>query len=170
MNKVLVAVGVCGALVLPGSALATPNGTDVKNAAKECRTEQGTTDAERQAFSAKYGANDNDRNAFGKCVSTRARDEEAERHAAKRAARHACASRKHGKGHAYGRCVKSKTKAFERKADREDRREIESEHSAARACEQEKSQLGSDAFAEKYGKNRNQRNAFGKCVSKMARS
>jgi hypothetical protein len=170
MYRVLVAVGACGALMLSGTALAKPNGTDFKNAASECRMEQGTTDAERQAFSAKYGANDNDRNAFGKCVSTRARDEEAERHAAKRAARHACAKRKHGKGHAYGRCVKSKTKAFEKKADREDRREIKSEHSAARACEQEKSQLGSNAFADKYGKNRSQRNAFGKCVSKMARS
>jgi hypothetical protein len=62
------------------------------------------------------------------------------------------------------------TKAFEKKADREDRREIESEHGAARACEQEQSQLGSDAFAGRYGKNRGKRNAFGKCVSEMARS
>jgi hypothetical protein len=170
MSKVLVALGVCGALVLPAGAVATPNGTDTRSAAKECRTEQGTTDATRQAFAEKYGSNANDRDAFGKCVSSRARQKEAERHAARRAARHACASRKHGKGHAYGRCVKSKTKAFEKKADSEDRREIESEHSSARACAQERDQSGSDAFAEKYGKNRNQRNAFGKCVSKMARS
>src|SRR3954464_1299118 len=161
MRKGLVVLGMCGALVLPAGAFATPSGTDTKNAAKECRTEQGTTDAERQAFAAKYGANENDRNALGKCVSTRARDEEAERHAAKRAARHACAQRKHGKGHAYGRCVKSKTKAFERKADSEDRREIQSEHSAARTCAQERS-TDSNAFAEKHGTNRSKRNAFGK--------
>jgi hypothetical protein len=162
MNRILVAVGVCGALVLPAGAAASPSGTDRENAAKECRT--------KKAFDTKYGTNENDANAFGKCVSTRARDEEAERHASKRAARHACASRKHGKGHAYGRCVKSKTKAFEERADSEDRREIESEHSSARACAQERDQMGSDAFAEKYGTNRNKRNAFGKCVSKMARS
>ena len=54
-----------------------------------------------------------------------------------------------------------KTKAFEKKADGEDRREFESEHSAAHA---------SDAFAGKHGTNRSKRSAFGNCVSKMARS
>jgi hypothetical protein len=47
--------------------------------------------------------------------------------------------------------VKSKTKAFEEKADSTDRRETESEHNSARACAKEP-------------------DAFGKCVSKMARS
>lgn len=170
MKRVLVAAGVCGALVLPAGAIASPGGSDTKNAAKECRMEQGTTDATRQAFANKYGTNDNHANAFGKCVSSRARDEEAEHTAATKTARRACASRQHGKGHAYGRCVKSKTKALEKKADSEDRREIESEHKSADACATERDQLGSDAFAEKYGTNRNKRNAFGKCVSKMARS
>jgi hypothetical protein len=170
MSRALVALGVFGALALPAGAMAGPTETDRKNAAKECRAEQGTTDATKQAFADKYGTNANDANAFGKCVSTRARDEEAERKAARKAAKRACQPRKRGKGHAYGRCVKRKQKAFERKADREDRREIKSEQNASRTCSEERAQMGDDAFAEKYGKNRNKRNAFGKCVSEKARS
>jgi hypothetical protein len=124
MRKSLIALGMFGALALPGGAMGTPNHTDTGNAAKECRAEQGTTDATRQAFAQKYGTNENDANAFGKCVSARARAEESQR----KAARRACAARKHGKGHAYGRCVKSKQKALKRKPDREDNKKVESEH------------------------------------------
>jgi hypothetical protein len=42
---------------------------EIVNAAKECKTERGTTQATRTAFDARYGTNDNKRNAFGKCVS-----------------------------------------------------------------------------------------------------
>jgi hypothetical protein len=35
----------------------------------------------------------------------------------------------------------------------------------AKACKAERATLGEDAFAAKYGTNRNGRNAFGKCVS-----
>src|SRR3954469_20661326 len=35
----------------------------------------------------------------------------------------------------------------------------------AKACKTERVRLGADAFAAKYGTNRNGRNAFGKCVS-----
>jgi hypothetical protein len=166
MRRGLVVVGLVGALVLPGAAMAQ-TGTDAKNAAKECRMEQGTTDATREAFGLKYGTN---ANAFGKCVSTRARDEQAERRAAKRAARHACKTRKHGKGHAYGRCLAKKQAAFERKADREDRREIQSEQNAAQKCAEERAQKGDDAFEQDHGTNKNKRNACGKCVSELARS
>jgi hypothetical protein len=43
--------------------------SEIVNAAKQCRTERGTTDASREAFRNKYGTNHNKRNAFGKCVS-----------------------------------------------------------------------------------------------------
>ena len=43
------------------------------NAAKQCKTERGSTDASRQAFANKYGTNANKRNAFGKCVSKTAK-------------------------------------------------------------------------------------------------
>jgi hypothetical protein len=36
---------------------------------------------------------------------------------------------------------------------------------AAKECAQERKAMGKQAFAEKYGTNRNGRNAFGKCVS-----
>jgi hypothetical protein len=170
MRKSLIALGILVALALPAGAMGTPNGTDTKNAAKECRAERGTTDATKEAFAEKYGTNKNHANAFGKCVSSRARAEESERKAARKAARRACAARKHGKGHAYGRCVKAKQKALKRKADRKDAQEIKSEHNAARTCAEERELTGRDAFADKYGTNHNKRNAFGKCVSKLARS
>jgi hypothetical protein len=169
MGRGLIALGIVGALALPGAAMASENDTAAKNAAKECRAEQGTTDATREAFAQKYGTNGNDANAFGKCVSSRTRDEKAERKAAKKAARHACKARKHGKGHAYGRCLAKKQKAFERKADSEDRREIQSEHNAARKCAEERDQKGKDAFGQEHGTNKNKRNAFGKCVSQKAK-
>jgi hypothetical protein len=48
------------------------------NAAHECRDERGDTDESREAFRAKYGTNANKRNAFGKCVSQKAKAERAE--------------------------------------------------------------------------------------------
>ncbi|MFL5889850.1 MAG: hypothetical protein ACJ76M_12305 [Solirubrobacteraceae bacterium] len=46
-----------------------------KNAAKECATER-TADAD--AFREKYGTNANKRNAFGKCVSQKVREDDTE--------------------------------------------------------------------------------------------
>jgi hypothetical protein len=45
------------------------------SAAKQCKTER---DADRDAFTAKYGTNHNKRNAFGKCVSKTAKAQEQE--------------------------------------------------------------------------------------------
>jgi hypothetical protein len=41
--------------------------------------------------------------------------------------------------------------------------------SPAQQCRAERAQMGADAFKDKYGTNKNKRNAFGKCVSKKAR-
>ena len=46
-----------------------------KNAAKECATERS---ADADAFREKYGTNANKKNAFGKCVSQKARESETE--------------------------------------------------------------------------------------------
>jgi hypothetical protein len=51
------------------------------NAARECREERGDTEASREAFRAKYGTNENGRNAFGKCVSEKAKAKQAEQDA-----------------------------------------------------------------------------------------
>ncbi len=49
-----------------------------KNAARECREERGDTDASREAFRETYGTNANKSNAFGKCVSGKAKAKNAE--------------------------------------------------------------------------------------------
>ena len=43
-----------------------------KNAAKKCAAERGEMGTE--AFAAEYGSNANRRNAFGRCVSKKARE------------------------------------------------------------------------------------------------
>jgi hypothetical protein len=45
----------------------------LENAAKQCKEERGDTEDSRAAFREKYGANENGRNAFGKCVSQKVR-------------------------------------------------------------------------------------------------
>jgi hypothetical protein len=40
---------------------------------------------------------------------------------------------------------------------------------ASRKCRAERNRIGADAFAQKYGSNKNKRNAFGKCVSGKAK-
>jgi len=121
---------VTGALVaclaVPATAFAgEPTEKHKTNAAKECKAERGDTDATREAFAAKYGTNKNGKNAFGKCVSARAKEEHAERKAAKR--------------------------------------------SGSKDCREERKEIGVEAFREKYGTNKNGKNAFGKCVSKHAK-
>jgi hypothetical protein len=78
----------------------------------------------------------NGRNAFGKCVARKSREEETERNQAADNAARQC------------------------KAERE---------SLGAQVFQDKD-LGRSEFADKYGTNRNKRNAFGKCVSKLTRS
>ncbi len=46
---------------------------DRTNAAEACDEERGDTEATEDAFGEKYGANANDKNAFGKCVSQKAK-------------------------------------------------------------------------------------------------
>jgi hypothetical protein len=59
------------------------------------------------------------------------------------------------------RCVRQK--AAEEAEERKDAR------TNAAKCKAERDEIGAKAFAEKYGKNRNVRNAFGKCVSTKVR-
>ena len=73
MNKHITTFVLLGCLALPAQALGEPTQNDRQNAAQECREERGSTQAELDAFRAKYGTNHNKRNAFGKCVSQHAR-------------------------------------------------------------------------------------------------
>jgi hypothetical protein len=58
------------------------------------------------------------------------------------------------KYHSMSRCVRQKAAA-----------QNAAEKNAAKECAAERSSIGEAAFAAKYGTNRNDRNAFGKCVS-----
>src|SRR4051794_26284869 len=91
MRSTLILAGVAGALFTPAAARAgTPTPTDRHNAAQECRFERGSTAATREAFAARYGTGASKRNAFGKCVSAKARDEAAEHTDAEASAPQAC--------------------------------------------------------------------------------
>jgi hypothetical protein len=185
-KRLLIALGLLGCLALPATAFGhPPSNADKQNAAKECKSERGTTDATKEAFAVKYGTNGNKKNAFGKCVSRRARDEQAERHAAKRNASRDCREErkadadafrlKYGtpKSHyknAFGKCVSQKAKKKKAAADKRDRAEIKREHNAAKACAEERSQ-GEAAFEQTYGTPKSKHNnAFGKCVSQHVKS
>ena len=174
------------ALTVPaGAAADQPTTTDSRNAAKECKAERGTTDATQLAFAQKYGTNANDKNAFGKCVSGKAREEAAERRAARRTAQRDCRTergqlgedafrQKYGtnknKRNAFGKCVSKGAKKNKAEADQQDAQKITELKNAAQRCKAERDQMGDQAFEQKYGTNKNKNNAFGKCVSQTARS
>jgi hypothetical protein len=83
MKKITLFIGFALVLVLPAVAAAKPHPDkgDKRAAKAECKTLRGHSAAERAedagAFSEKYGTNANKRNAFGKCVSQKARENEA---------------------------------------------------------------------------------------------
>jgi len=100
-----------------------------RNAAKDCREERGDTDASIAAFRDKYGTNASKKNAFGKCVSQKAKakrqeqdqEDAAEAETAKNAAQECDAERSadrktfedtygtnHNKKNAFGKCVSQK--------------------------------------------------------------
>ena len=113
-----------GKCVSKHAKLAAAAGT---NAAKTCATEQAMAEADfRAAHSGKsfaefYGQNKNDRNAFGKCVSTKANAATLAAEAATLKAAKTCkteraadktafTARYGGKASAFGKCVSSKSK------------------------------------------------------------
>jgi len=59
----------------PGKSANASGQSAEKNAAKVCKAERGTTTQTRDAFKEKYGTNANKANAFGKCVSMKAKKE-----------------------------------------------------------------------------------------------
>jgi hypothetical protein len=155
---------VAGALAAPAIARADTTPTDQRNAAQECRFERGSTDATREAFALQYGTNHNHKNAFGKCVSAKAREESQERADAAANAPQACraeqgttdesraafaqkyGTNKNGKN-AFGKCVSAKAQELKATADEQDHAQARARKAAANKC------------AGKHGK------ALGKCVS-----
>ena len=188
MLKSLALAGVLGALAVPAVAQAgeTPTSADRQNATTECRMERGGTAATREAFNARYGSNANHHNAFGKCVSANAREEAQERESAEGGAAKTCRTeqgttpatraafiQKYGTGknkhNAFGKCVSQAAQAAKDAADQQDSDEAAARKSAAKTCDEERGDTATSkaAFAAKYG---TKRNAFGKCVSKLAKT
>jgi hypothetical protein len=111
----------------PKSATATQAQSADKNAAKACKAERESMGVE--AFQKKYGTNKNLKNAFGKCVSSKSKDEKDEDDdkdekssgagkacKAERASMGAEAfAKKYGTNHnlknAFGKCVSGKSKS-----------------------------------------------------------
>lgn len=108
---------------------AQTSSTAAKNAAKACRAEQEDANFAAghggKSFDDYYGTNGNKRNAFGKCVSAKAKGQVEAQQAATL--------------------------------------------NAAKQCKAERAKDPA-AFAKAYGTNANKRNAFGKCVSKLAKA
>jgi len=190
-RRVIGAGALVMALAIPAFASADkPTQTDRHNAAQECRFERGTTSDSQMAFRAKYGTNANHRNAFGKCVSATAKEEADQREDALKNAAKECKAEQalsdedfedllpehagetfesfygtnENLSNAFGKCVSTKAKAKKEEMDEEDEEDAEDIKQAAKECMAERRD-GIDAFRQKYGTNKNKRNAFGKCVS-----
>jgi hypothetical protein len=176
MKRITVAVGLIAALALPAGAMAKPNNDDEQAAQKQCKVERGKTNATREGFKALYGS-------MSRCVRKNAAEEEAERGKAKSNAARACKAEretlgeqafanKYGenknKKNAFGKCVSTKARELKAEMDAEDEKQAAELKNAAKKCAAERRTMGEGPFAEKYGTNRNKRNAFGECVSREA--
>lgn len=103
--------------------------TDATNAAKQCRAEQQDANFaathDGKTFAQFYGTNPNGKNAFGKCVSAKAKTAANERKAAEVSAAKDCRTERNlgatafkakygtnpNKSNAFGKCVSAKAKA-----------------------------------------------------------
>ncbi len=171
--KTLTTLTLVGVLALSTNAFA-----DTPSASQQCRTERSAMGTE--VFRQTYGTNHNKHNAFGKCVAKRAQATTAAAHAAKQNASQQCTTEesadpaafkaKYGTGkkgaNAHGKCVSQKAKA---KTAAVVKHEVAADVHAAKSCKAER-KADPAAFKEKYGTNKNKRNAFGKCVSKQAKA
>ena len=180
--KTFTTFALIGALALSTAAFAdaSPSSSSpgAPSASKQCRTERSAMGIE--VFRQTYGTNHNKRNAFGKCVSKREQATTDAAHEAKQNASQECKTEesadpaafkeKYGTGkngaNAHGKCVSQKAKAKTAEVVKD---EVAADVHAAKSCKAER-KADPAAFKEKYGTNKNKRNAFGKCVSKQAKA
>ena len=177
MKNMTLVTGLAFALMLPTVAVAkpSPDGGDKRAAKAECKTLRGQTAATREAFRALQ-------RSFVACVKAKAVEEAKEGQSAHKNASQECREERaagvdafnalYGKNangrNAFGKCVSQKAREKEAAADEQDAEDAADQKSAAKECATERS-AGEDAFAEEYGTNANNRNAFGKCVSQTVR-
>jgi hypothetical protein len=185
MVKRITTIGcvLAAALVVPVIASAALSPTDYKNSSKFCKALRADMGA--SLFKTTYGTNHNHSNAHGKCVSKYVKLEDqvhafarseckteqaadptgfAERFGSDQGGSNNNHPNSNGSDkNALGKCTSQKARAQEVKKQ-------DQIVSAARDCRGERSDLGADAFRAKYGKNHNDRNAFGKCVSQKVKN
>ena len=163
------------AMVLPVAAMAEDaSPSDKLNGSRACQALKTSLGAN---FAATYGTNADKSNAFGKCVSQWTQTEHKNRVAAQTECKAEQADPNFAASHdgktfaqfygvgknganALNRCVQSKRAA-------ESAEQQEKVENAARKCKAERKSLGAEPFKTKYG---GTSNAFGKCVSKLARA
>ena len=133
MTKWAIALLAAAALVLPATAYAD-QGNSSKSPAQQCRAERT---ANPTGFKEKYGTNHNKSNAFGKCVSQKAkehedgddndgdnRDNAAELCRAERSKDAAAFKEKYGTNHnkanAFGKCVSATAHSLNRSDEDDD--------------------------------------------------
>lgn len=175
----LIAIAAFFCLAVP-AAFAVPPAGDEQNAAKKCKAERAAMGV--ALFNAEHGTNANKKNAFGKCVSSTAKvleeqDAEDELNAAKQCKAERAAmgveafNAEHGtnknKKNAFGKCVSGKVKELAQEHEAEEQAEL----NAAKKCKAERGTTATsiEAFNIEHGTNKNKKNAFGKCVSKLAK-
>jgi hypothetical protein len=175
MTRVLIAVGVIAALLVPATATAKVTRTDKQNAKKECkalRKAAGKTNFARLMHTSK-------RKAYGLCVKRKSREESRERRASHSAAVEHCRDVWGIPGspewfektappprNEFGKCVSDEARKNKEDMDEHDQNVI----NAARHCRTEHANdlLTNPDWVNSLNKN-NKKNAFGKCVSWHAR-
>jgi hypothetical protein len=185
MKKLLTIACTTAALAAP--AVASASNDPATNASKFCKQLAGASGGKHsESFAAAVrvmfpnAKRVSAKNAFGKCVSAKTRENtgetnQAEEHAQKNAAKE-CKAQRSGdpagfaaqwgdKKNAYGKCVSGTARKHEQEAAEQEQTEDTNTVNAARTC---KAQRKDDAagFADQWG---TKGNAFGKCVSATAR-
>ena len=179
MRKTLIAAFAAASLAVPAGAVAAdePSQENKDNAAELCRALRESAGVEN--FRSMFGTNESGKNAFGKCVSQKAKKDQKQEETAKANAAKECKAEreadpaafkeKYGTGekksNAYGKCVSQTAKQKKAEADATEEERVTN---AAQDCRAEK-KADSDAFKEKYGTIANKKNAFGKCVSQKVK-
>jgi hypothetical protein len=172
MKTMLAVTGLAVVFVLPTGVVAKPDQSEKDAAKQQCQDERGTSKATKAAFRANY-------DGFADCMGKKAAEEEAENEEAQKNAAKECkaersadpdgfketyGTNKNDKN-AYGKCVSSKASQKKAEMDAADAQEIAETKKAAKQCAAERKDLGKEEFRKKYGTNKNDGNAFGKCVS-----
>jgi hypothetical protein len=188
MKRIGLLVLAVGALTLPALAGGhPPTDENQKNAAKHCKAMRAAAETPAnfaqvvEALQEGDQVNANGKNAYGQCVRFHARDEHNEEARAQRSASRECRELREsnpemfGRGRQYrnlGQCVSQQRRENKSEQDQRDKDQV----NAARECRSEQEQdeatfrstHDGKSFAEFYGTNDNDRNAFGKCVSTKA--